>query len=136
MISCMNQITTIEIQHQHRYFRMYMKTYSMCTFSSNFNRPLSSRPYRSSSVVTDGVANTPSTRVSISSNQEIPIIDRFVSQKLNPFDTKELVVKFQANGNSSQDNRLKRAAAQERRQATRKKFDILSIGTYLIQEYL
>ncbi|CAF1016162.1 unnamed protein product [Adineta ricciae] len=71
------------------------------TASTPLLPPLSSRPYRSSSVVTDGVANTPSTRVSISSNQEIPIIDRFT------------------NGNSSQDNRLKRAAAQERRQATR-----------------
>ncbi|CAF1281760.1 unnamed protein product [Adineta steineri] len=71
------------------------------TASTPLLPPLSSRSYRSSSIVTDGVGSTPTTRISISSNQEIPIIDRF------------------ANPTNSQDNRLKQAAAQERRQATR-----------------
>jgi len=63
--------------------------------------PLSSRSYRSSSMATDGLASTPSTRVSISSNPDLPVIDRFT------------------NGSNTQDHRLKQAAAQERRQATR-----------------
>jgi len=40
--------------------------------------PLSTRSYRSSSITTDGIGSTPSTGMSISSNQEIPIVDRFV----------------------------------------------------------
>ncbi|CAF1326576.1 unnamed protein product [Adineta steineri] len=64
-------------------------------------RPLSTRSHRSSSIALDGIGNTPCSRVSISSNQDIPIIDRYT------------------NGNNSKDSRLKRAAAQERRQATR-----------------
>jgi cytoplasmic polyadenylation element-binding protein len=71
------------------------------TASTPLLPPLSTRSYRSSSIATDGVGSTPSTGMSISSNQEIPIFDRFT------------------NANNHQDNRLKRAAAQERRQATR-----------------
>lgn len=41
-----------------------------------FFRPLSGRPYRSSSVATDGLASTPSTRASLSSNSDAPIIER------------------------------------------------------------
>ncbi|CAF1480135.1 unnamed protein product [Adineta ricciae] len=63
--------------------------------------PFSTRSHRSSSMAIDGFANTPCSRLSISSNQDTPIIDRY------------------ANGNSSKDSRLKRAAVHERRQATR-----------------
>jgi hypothetical protein len=59
---------------------MSMNKYKLtkCCFFIYIKRPLSSRSYRSSSIVTDGVVSTPSTRMSVSSNQEIPIIDRFV----------------------------------------------------------
>jgi hypothetical protein len=69
-------------------------------------RPLSTRSHRSSSIATDGIGNTPCSRISFSSNQDIPIVS------------------YQINGNNSKDSRLKRAAAQERRQATRKYLDI------------
>jgi hypothetical protein len=66
---------------------------------------MSTRSYRSSSsIAIDGIGNTPCSRASISSNQDSPyVVDRFVSH-----------------GHNSKDHRLKRAAAQERRQATRK----------------
>ncbi|CAF2686816.1 unnamed protein product [Rotaria sp. Silwood2] len=64
-------------------------------------RPDSTRSYRSSSIPTDGIGNTPCSRVSTSSNQDTSIVDRFVNEY------------------NSKDSRLKRAAAQERRQATR-----------------
>jgi hypothetical protein len=65
---------------------------------------MSTRSYRSSSsIAIDGIGNTPCSRASISSNQDSPyVVDRFVSH------------------GHSKDHRLKRAAAQERRQATRK----------------
>lgn len=70
----------IEIQHQHLYFRMLLNKKYEINFVLNvrFNRPLSARSYRSSSLVNDTLGSTPSTRISISSNQEIPINDRFV----------------------------------------------------------
>jgi hypothetical protein len=64
-------------------------------------RPLSTGSHRSLSTTTDGIGNTPCSQRSFSSNQEIPIVH------------------YQAQGNNSKDNRLKRAAVQERRQATR-----------------
>lgn len=58
---------------------MYIKTKYRLNHSYLFvNRPLSTRSYRSSSIATDGVGSTPSTGMSVSSNQEIPIVDRFV----------------------------------------------------------
>ncbi|CAF0977421.1 unnamed protein product [Rotaria magnacalcarata] len=72
------------------------------TASTPLLPPLSARSYRSSSIVNDGLGgSTPSTRMSISSNQDISMVDRFTKT------------------NNSQENRLKRAAAEERRQATR-----------------
>jgi hypothetical protein len=62
----------------------------------SIQRPLSTRSHRSSSIATDGIRNTPCSRISFSSTQDIPIVDYH------------------------KDNRLKRAAAHERRQATRK----------------
>ncbi|CAF3378066.1 unnamed protein product [Rotaria socialis] len=71
------------------------------TASTPLLRPSSSRSYRSSSITTDSIGNTPSSRISISSNQDISMVDRFINEY------------------NSKDSRLKRAAAQERRQATR-----------------
>ncbi len=81
-------------------------------------RPLSTRSHRSSSIATDVIGNTPCSRVSFSSNQDIPIMDRFVS--IYMFVRTMRIVSDQTHGNNSNDYRLKRAAAQERRQATRK----------------
>ncbi|CAF1196802.1 unnamed protein product [Rotaria sp. Silwood1] len=69
------------------------------TASTPLLRPHSTRSYHSSSTPTDG--NTPYSRISISSDQDILIVDRFINEY------------------NSKDIRLKRAAAQERRQATR-----------------
>ncbi|UJR15460.1 hypothetical protein I4U23_002403 [Adineta vaga] len=71
------------------------------TTSTPLLQPLSTRSHRSSSIAIDGIANTPCSRISISSNQDVPSMDRYT------------------HGNNSKDSRLKRAAAQERRQATR-----------------
>ncbi|CAF3768046.1 unnamed protein product [Rotaria sp. Silwood1] len=67
------------------------------TASTPLLPPLSARSYRSSSIVTDGVGSTPSIHISTSSNQETSIVDRFTKVT------------------NSQENRLKRAAAEERR---------------------
>jgi len=76
----MIQIMIIEIRHQHLYFRMYINKYRLINWYFVVNRPLSTRSYRSSSIATDGVGSTPSTGMSISLNQDIPIVvDRYVN---------------------------------------------------------
>ncbi|CAF4519400.1 unnamed protein product, partial [Rotaria sp. Silwood2] len=80
------------------------------TASTPLLAPLSARSYHSSSIVTDGVGSTPSTHISTSSNQEIPIVDRFTK------------------GNNSQEHRLKRAAAAERRKQHARHFGKVQPG--------
>ncbi|CAF4363401.1 unnamed protein product [Rotaria sp. Silwood2] len=80
------------------------------TASTPLLPPLSARSYHSSSIVTDGVGSTPSTHISTSSNQEIPIVDRFTK------------------GNNSQEHRLKRAAAAERRKQHARHFGKVQPG--------
>ena len=76
----MMRIMNIEIRHRHLYFRMYMnKVESINWFSVYVKRPLSTRSCGSSSVVPDRLGSIPPTWISISSDREIPTVDRNVS---------------------------------------------------------
>ena len=88
MISCTIRTMSFEIVLPRRYSR---KSESIMThfLALLCLSPLSSRSYRSSSIATDGLASTPSTRVSISSNPDFPTIDRFVSDSCSLSDERE-----------------------------------------------